>query len=256
MFGLSADFSNLYSSYYKHFYKPKAGSLGEFIDYFSQRNPGLKVVQVGANDGFNHDPIHKFIRRDKWEGVLLEPQPTVFEKYLKKLHRNTKGIHTINAALDYENGSRPIYKLAVSESRWATGLSSFNRSMLDKAVESGHIDRQLRKEGKPLPPKKEDYIQEVPVPCITSETLLEKYKIGKPDFLQIDTEGFDYEIIKMFNIPKVKPRVIVYENHNLSSKDKQECREFLQAEGYRLKDYAGDTLAVHQPPREYERFFQ
>ena len=82
MFNLSANYSTVYTGFYKYFYKPKHGSLGEFINYFSERNPGLNVVQVGANDGFINDPIHKFIRRDKWQGVLLEPQPTVLSERL------------------------------------------------------------------------------------------------------------------------------------------------------------------------------
>lgn len=256
MFNLSAHNSRIYSSFYKFFYKPKPGSLAEFIDLFSKENPGLKVVQIGANDGFNKDPVHKFIRRDNWQGVLLEPQPDVYEKYLKKLHKNTRGIHTLNAALDYIDGSRTMYKLAVSDNRWAHGLSSFNRDVLEKAIDSGRIANKLEEEGRPVPSRKEDYIQEVSVSCISSATLLKKYQIGRPDFLQIDTEGFDYEIIKIFNIPENKPRVIVYENHNLSAKVNQECEDFLRSEGYVVKEYSGDTLAMHKPEKKYQRFFQ
>lgn len=255
MFKLSTNNSKLYASFYKFFYRPKPGSLAEFIDLFSKNNPKLKVVQIGANDGFNKDPIHKFIRRDQWQGVLLEPQPDVYKNYLQKLHKNTHGIHTLNAALDYTDGSRPMYKLAVSEARWAHGLSSFNRDVLEKAVDSGRIANKLREERKAIPSKKEEYIKEVPVSCITSDTLLKTYHIDQLDFLQIDTEGFDYEIIKIFNIPKIKPKVIVFESHNLSTKDKQECTLFLKGEGYALKEYGGDTLAMHQPEPEYKRFF-
>lgn len=256
IFSLSANSSLLYTSYYKYFYKAKPGSLADFIDQFSQKYPQLSVVQVGANDGLTHDPIHKFIKRDKWQGVLLEPQPFVFEKYLKKLHRHTNGIHTLNAALDYKNGSRPLYKIAHSEARWATGLSSFDRAALQKAVDSGRVANKLKEEGKTVPARQEDLIEEIPVPCITPATLLEKYKIKKLDFLQIDTEGYDYEIIKMFDIPTTKPRVIVYENHNLSKEDKLECADFLRSEGYWVKESSGDTIAMHQPDQEFQSFFK
>jgi FkbM family methyltransferase len=255
MFNLSAMNSPLYTGFYKHFYTPEPNSMAEFIDYFSKHTPHIRVIQIGANDGFNNDPIHRFIKRDKWEGILLEPQPNVYEEYLTKLHRNSKGIQTLNAALDYTNGSRPLYKIAQSESRWATGLSTFNREALEKNIESGSIAVMLKNEGKIPPARAEDYITEVPVPCITSEELLRKYNIKQLDWLQIDTEGFDFEIIKMFNIPKIKPKVIVFENHHLSEADKQECSAFLQKEGYKLRVFKGDTMAMYQPEAVYQRFF-
>ena len=109
MFKLSASNSPLYTGFYKYFYEPKPDTLAEFIDFFSKNTPRVRVVQIGANDGFNKDPIHRFIKRDKWQGVLLEPQPKVFEKFLTKLHRNSEGIHAVNAALDYSNGSRHLF---------------------------------------------------------------------------------------------------------------------------------------------------
>lgn len=255
MFALSARNSPLFTGFYTYFYTPRPNTLAEFIDYFSKQTPRVRVVQVGANDGFNKDPIHRFIKRDKWQGVLLEPQPKVYEEFLTKLHRNTDGIYTVNAALDYTNGSRPLYKIAQSESRWATGLSTFSREALEKNIEAGHIAVKLKQEGKTPPERTEDYIAEVQVPCITAETLLRKYAIKQLDWLQIDTEGFDYEIIKMFNIPETRPKVIVYENHHLSEKDKQECAAFLQGEGYRLRVYGGDTVAMHTPGPAFSRFF-
>lgn len=255
MFALSARNSPLYTGFYTYFYKPKPNSLAEFIDYFSRHTPKVSVVQVGANDGFNKDPIHRFIKRDKWQGVLLEPQPKVYEEFLTRLHRHTKGIHPVNAALDYSNGSRPLYKIAQSESRWATGLSTFNREALEKNIEAGHIAVKLRQEGKTPPDRTEDYITEVQVPCITPETLLSRYAIKQLDWLQIDTEGFDYEIIKMFNIPETRPRVIVFENHHLSEKDKQECAAFLLQEGYSLRVYGGDTVAMYKPEPTFMHFF-
>lgn len=255
MFTLSARNSPLYTGYYKYFYTPKPNTLAEFIDYYSRQKPQVWVVQVGANDGFNKDPIHRFIKRDKWQGVLLEPQPKVYEEFLTKLHRKTEGIYPVNAALDYANGSRSLYKIAQSESRWATGLSTFSREALEKNIEAGHIAVKLKQEGKTPPERTEDYITEVQVPCITAETLLRKYEIKQLDWLQIDTEGFDFEIIKMFNIPETKPKVIVFENHHLSEKDKQACADFLQQEGYSLRVYGGDTLAMHTPEPAFRHFF-
>jgi FkbM family methyltransferase len=254
VFNLSASNSLIFTLFYSVFYKPEKGSLDEFTSRFSKAMDKVSVVQIGANDGINNDPIHKFIKRDHWQGVLLEPQRYVFEKYLKPLYSKTKGITVMNSALDYKDGSKPIYKIAVSNSRWATGLTSFNRKILEEAVKSGSIERQAKKEGSPLPENKDEYIAEESVECICTETLLKRAGIKKTDWLQIDTEGFDFEIIKMFNIAITKPTVIVYENIHLSSADRTECINHLKTNGYLTRDYGANTLAIRNTPELFKQF--
>jgi len=45
--------------------------------------------------------------------------------------------------------------------------------------------------------------------------------------LQIDTEGYDYEVIKLFNIEKSQPKVIIYENEHLTTEQKKLCTQIL-----------------------------
>ena len=79
---------------------------------------------------------------------------------------------------------------------------------------------------------------------MTFESLLKKHNVDVFDFLQIDTEGFDYEIIKMVDFEKYKPKMINYEEQNLSEKDTIECRRFLRNKGYSLFRHGRDVLAV------------
>jgi len=255
VFNLSASNSLIFTFYYSVLYKPEKNSLDDFTGRFSKITGKVSVVQIGANDGINNDPIHKFIKRDHWHGVLLEPQKFVFEKYLTPLYRKTKGITVLNAALDYNDGNKPIYKIAISNSRWATGLTSFKRKILEEAVKSGYIERQARKEGCPLPENKDEYIAEESVECICTNTLLKRAGIERTDWLQIDTEGFDFEIIKMFNIGVNRPTVIVYENLHLSQTDREECINHLRINGYVSRDYGANTLAMRNPPEILMQFF-
>lgn len=50
------------------------------------------------------------------------------------------------------------------------------------------------------------------VPGMRFMTLCEKYNITDINYLQIDTEGYDAEIIKMIDFSKINIDVIVYEN--------------------------------------------
>ena len=38
-------------------------------------------VQVGAHDGVMHDPLREFILKNKWNGLLIEPQLLIEERY-------------------------------------------------------------------------------------------------------------------------------------------------------------------------------
>ncbi|MCB0665077.1 MAG: FkbM family methyltransferase [Saprospiraceae bacterium] len=244
LFYLSAGNNPIYIGYYKYIYKPKPGSLAHHLSLLSENIEDLFVVQVGANDGMTHDPIHKFIKRDQWRGVLLEPQVPVFRKYLARLYRDQEGVEVVNAALGTNDGEASLYCIGFSDARWATGLASFDRSVLEKAFSSGHVQRQVKKEGIEIPDNEAEKIVEVKVPVLTVDTLVEKFDIRKIDLLQVDTEGFDFEIIKLFDLHKIKPRAISYENMHLSPQDRTACEDYLNEHNYTIRHFGGNTLAV------------
>ncbi len=244
VFNLSSSENPLFLAYCRHIYKPKPGTIAVFLDKFSRDHKKVTFLQVGANDGFINDPLHLFIKRDNWNGVLLEPQPEVFNEYMAKLHRKRPEITAINAALDREDGTRPIYKMAISSERWAHGLSSFNREVLEKKIDDGSMLRNIRKQGVKLPEKREDYITAEPVRTMSPETLL-KYFEGKTiDLLAIDTEGFDYEILKMLDLGRISPEVVIYEEMVFDEETKKECRRYLENHGYSCQSLERDVIAV------------
>lgn len=254
VFSLSANNSMLFSGYYKYFYKPKEGSLAEVIDLFSKIIGNVSFIQVGANDGFDHDPIHAFIKRDKWKGILLEPQKHIYETYLKKLHAKTKDIFTVNAALDKNDTERQMHRISFSNARWATGLTSFNRSVIEKEIQSGYVARMARKENIEVPADKNAFIISETVRCISPETLLSAHRIDSLDLLQIDTEGFDFEVIKMFEIDRRKPKMIIFEHKHLKQEDFNACMHLLQGNNYLVKQYGMNAVAVDEGLKKSENF--
>jgi len=63
------------------------------------------------------------------------------------------------------------------------------------------------------------------------------------DLLQIDAEGYDYEIIRSIDFDTVKPAIIHYEHMVLSEADRNACLELLASHGYRIVLQDNDTLA-------------
>ena len=244
IFNLSASENPLYLGYCRYIYKPRPGTIEVFLDEYSRENKPVTFLQVGANDGFINDPLHIFIKRDYWNGVLLEPQPDIFREYLARLHRKRPGLTAINAALDKTDGTRSLYKLTISSERWAHGLSSFNREVLVKKIGDGSMMKNMNRQGISLPDNSDDCITSEEVATISPETLLKKFGGKTIDLLAIDTEGFDYEILKMLDLDRISPGVIIYEEALFDEKTSKECRNYLENHGYSCRSIKRDVLAV------------
>ena len=255
-FNLSANNNIFFIGFYKYLYNPGKGRLSSFLDEYSKKFKGdFTVIQIGANDGITHDPIHKFIKRDQWNGVLLEPQSDVFNTFLKKIYAKNKGIHCVCAAIGYQDGKQPIYKIGFSNMRWATGLASFSKEKIEQAFENGIVSYNCTQYRIDIPEDKNKWISEEAVEVISPESLIRRYSLNKIDLLQIDAEGFDLEVIKMFEIEKFKPKAIVFENVGLLSDDYNTCLALLHSNDYVTRKFGPNTLALKKPLGEFQKYF-
>ncbi|WP_375584461.1 FkbM family methyltransferase [Cyclobacterium xiamenense] len=255
-FQLSASNHPLFIGFYRYLYAPGKGSLSEFLHHYSQSKKGdFTVIQVGANDGITHDPIHKFIKRDRWKGVLLEPQPQVFHQFLKEIYAKNEGITPVCAAIGEKDGTQPIYKIGFSDMRWATGLSSFSREKIESAFEEGIVAANCMKFGMEIPEDREQWISQEEVEVIAPRTLMQRYGISKIDLLQVDAEGYDLEVIRIFDLPNSQPAAVVFENVGLVEADYASCLSLLEANGYGTRKFGPNTLALKKDEPLYPTFF-
>ncbi|MCH7400147.1 FkbM family methyltransferase [Belliella sp. DSM 107340] len=256
-FNLSASNNLLFLGFYKYLYHPKEGSLSGFLNEYSlsKKNSGFTVIQIGANDGITHDPIHKFIKRDNWNGILLEPQPAVYNQFLKKIYAKNKGIITLCAAIGEEDGTQPIYKVGFSDMRWATGLTSFSREKIESAFADGIVETNCSKFDIKIPIDKSKWISHEDVDVISPATLLKKYKLGKIDLLQIDAEGYDLEVIRIFDIAKTEPECIIFENVGLEERAYNFYLETLGKLEYNTRKFGPNTLALKKGNKLFQKYF-
>ncbi|RMG66133.1 MAG: FkbM family methyltransferase [Bacteroidetes bacterium] len=255
-FWLSSRNNPLFLGLYAHILTPKPGTLAHLVAQYSRRQGRLfTLVQIGANDGFNNDPVHKRIKIDGWRGVLLEPQREVFDRYLTRLYRRDPGIQLVCAALGPEDGHRPLYKLSFSQARWATGLATFDRARIEAAAVSDYVREQAEKEGVTLPAAPADRIAVEEVPVISAASLRQRYELDRIDLLQIDTEGYDFEVIKLFDLGHTQPGMIVYEHCHLSPEDAQACLKHLHGHGYQTRAFGTNTCALRPPFTGLEAYF-
>lgn len=205
------------------------------------KNFNLNVLEVGGMDGKTFDPLYNNISNN-WNVTILEPIKYQFDK-LKKNYANKSNVTVINKALNYRNEEVKMYtiKPKVLENNlvpgWANGISSFykDRNSIGEEYWLGrgkvHLKNNINfntiKEG----------IIEIDVKCITIEEL----NYDRIDILQSDTEGFDYNVLKIV-LSKYKPYVILFEWNNLPEDELDGVKKLLI--NYDTTFYKQDVLCI------------
>lgn len=164
--------------------------------FYQKLHPNFFFVQIGANDGKSFDPIYHLVTKENVRGIALEPVPAIFN-LLKENYAAYSKVLPVNKAIHKSEREMILYRVDPNKKiypDWTRGTSSFNKSHHELSNISNN-----------------DIIEER-VQCISFDKLLEDYKVTHIDLLQIDTEGYDYDIIKMIDFNKVAPSIISFEH--------------------------------------------
>ncbi|MBE7414623.1 MAG: FkbM family methyltransferase [Deltaproteobacteria bacterium] len=207
--------------------------LRHFLETLGQRlGSRAFVVQVGAMDGRTFDPVHEFIKRFGWGGLLIEPVREHFEK-LKETYRENPGIAFSNVAVAGHCGTIELFRVPsehVAEGRvprWGLGAASV------------YADRNALSF-----PEIRPFVVKEEVPCMTLPEILKQHGVSKIDILQIDTEGFDYQVLKQLDFSAFHPRVINMEIVNIPKSERTPCKRLLDLHGYTYVKAGYDLLAI------------
>lgn len=201
---------------------------------FGKQYPSATFVQIGSNDGKKHDPIYKSATQYTWHGVMVEPVPYVFER-LQRNYRAVARVTLENVAVADVSGSMPFYYVKQAEDDstlpdWYDELGSFKKEVILK-----HSDRV---------PDLESRLVRVDVPCVTFGELCERNGIVDLDLIHMDTEGYDFELIKSIDFDRWRPKLLIYEHKHLSDSDRESCRNYLLSLGFGLLEEGQDTWCV------------
>jgi len=184
-------------------------------------------VQIGANDGLALDPIYHAVLKNKWKGVLIEPQKEYFDKLKINYANHQEGLIFLNVAIAETNGKRKLYKVKKDcmKHPWDFGIAALT-------VDRGDISKFDSND-----------LEVEEVDAMTMSSLIHDYHIKKIDLLQIDVEGYDYEIIKQIDFYQFSPALIRYEHYHLKPEEQQDCENYLRAKGYNIYRELMDTVA-------------
>ena len=207
----------------------KIDRFREVIQAEYERRGEFPFVQIGANDGVSFDSLYEFVCNRMSRGLVVEPLPRFFES-LRKNYEGYPAIKPVQCAIHPSETSAVIYSVDPEREsevpEFARGIGSF-------------LPDHFKKTGVP-----EDLIVTEEVPCRPLMELVEEEGMLDAALIQIDVEGFDFEVLKMIDFERFSPAVIKYEHEGLSGEDQAAARKLLENQGYQVQVIKTDTVGI------------
>jgi FkbM family methyltransferase len=168
--------------------KPKYSysQLGEdlILDFFLKEKTSGFYIDVGAYHPINLSNTYKFYKRG-WSGVNIEPNYTKFNLFEKQ---RTRDINlNIGIGSDKEKAQFFVFD--------ADTLSTFSKESAEGYEKIGHKILEVRN-----------------IDLVPLKTVIDKYSKGREiDFLSIDTEGYELEVLNTNDWGLFRPKLIILE---------------------------------------------
>jgi FkbM family methyltransferase len=188
-------------------------------------------VQIGANDGVAGDPLRKMILKYHLRGVLVEPNPAAFLRLVANYHGEPQ-LRFENVAIAPSQGTRTLYFPADKNENDILG--SFDRNALTR-----RLSRNVE-------------IREIQVTTLPFDSIVERSGEREVDLIQIDTEGYDFEVLKMIDFDRWLPAIVNFEHIHLTTDAYIQAVDLLISHGYRTVVHGVDTMGVHHSLMEMD----
>lgn len=149
------------------------------------------ILSLGENDGLNLSNCFALIERG-WNACLVEPATEAFEK-LEALHNENKNVHCFQLAVGNQNDHLDFWESGTHLNQGDTGLLS---TLCDQEKKKWEASTEFR------PTRVQVY---------DFNTLLGILPTRRFDFISIDCEGMDLDILKQMDLRSLGCRCICIE---------------------------------------------
>ena len=165
-----------------------------FVCYFSDlKNKGI-FIEIGGGNGVDLSNTYMLEKKFSWKGVICEPDIRLHNDILakRKCFLEKKPVHNSSNKKIYFSFKEPYESFIASK-----GNSSSKK-----------------------------------MSSISLNALIEKYQLGKNiDYISIDTEGNELDIIKKFNFKKFNVKIFTIE-HNFKKNKREIIYKILKKNNY------------------------
>ena len=183
--------------------------------FFKNKRRGF-LVDVGAADGVRYSNSRYLIKFFDWNGILIEPHPE-FQKHLHSIYAKSKNVHLCNYAVANKTQTSNFYMYGKDKHAQVSTLSD----EFKQRVIHTHGDK---------------YLEPIKVETMPLKKLLVEYNSpDKIDFMSIDCEGSDMEVLQSMDWVRFEVNLVCIEH----SMDKTMLMEYMNSIGY---SYYDETL--------------
>lgn len=176
----------------------------------------MNIVQIGTNRAY--DDVTELVKlyKDQIKNLILVEPLIMHHENIKKCYEDVKNVH--------------IEFLAVTDKITLKELTFYYHKEDGPGFEvAGTSKEHILKHSVFNPKLTDEGIVELIVPCITLNTLLDKYNLDKIDVLYIDAEGIDDKLIYSLDLKRFNIINIIYEHLHING---EEVIDYLEKQGY------------------------
>ena len=163
--------------------------------FFKNKKDKGFFLEIGADDGIRFSNCYYYEKNLNWDGIAIEPRKDAYNKLIQ----NRKCICE-NVALSNIEEKTEFLDIK----GYGLGLSG-----LINKYDPRHLTRIKQETNHPQNKGSEI----ITVNTVKLDTILDKYKVKNIDFLSIDTEGSEIDILSTIDFNKYKINVITIEDN-------------------------------------------
>ena len=203
-------------------------SIGIKAEYYSQsgqdqwlnetiffNKTGGVFIDIGAHDGISYSNSYFFEKERSWTGVCIEPMPDVFQ-----LLKNNRKCKCIQACISDIEETADFLRIINKENKEIEMFSG----LIKKYCEP----HRYTLEHSVFPESGGHFI--IRVQCLLLNNILRESGFVHIDYLSIDTEGGELDILKSIDFNCFSIDVISVENNYYGI----EIKDFLESKGYQF----------------------
>jgi len=183
-----------------------------FVDFIFSKTTNKRFLEFGATNGIELSNSLMLEKYRDWYGVLAEPDP----QWHDALYKNRPNAKIITDCVYSRSGENMSF---ISSSVGV--LSSLKKHSKDDANGplAGNAEQRLKE------------FEEIEVQTISLNDVFETQFNGEPiEYMSVDTEGSEYEILSNFNFSKYHPSVVTVEHNYTDAQPK--LNELFEKNGY------------------------
>jgi len=172
-------------------------------------------LDIGAADPIVENNTYLFYQKGS-RGVLVEPNPV----FGRKLEAARPGDIVLNVGVGCNDLRESDYFMV--SGRDGSYLNTFSKEEAEIIVSKSHGHRTIEKV--------------VKMPLVNINAIIENHFPKAPDFVSIDTEGLDLEILKSLDFARYRPAVFCVETLMIGTMQiKTEILELMKANRYSIR---------------------